>query len=321
MDSLARMTQILALLEANPQGISGEKLAQACNISWAQLQKDLETMTLATENPIPLYTDTDELSSDSDPELTPQSKWFLETSCKRNCPVFLTVGETLQILDGLDLIQHYQKKTNSLRQKISAGLDLNQQESFRYIKGTMTPVERMDEEILRIISLAIRCRKKIRFNFNSRVTIAAPLGVVYYSRLRQWYFVAQIDQMIKTYNFSKIENMLQTTDSFTYPESFSLQEWLAPRWGMEFGESMHVKVRFLNRSQTFAKVRKDVAHRRCHLTEGDGGKILIFEDDVIGKNEFIAWILGFGSAAEVLEPVKLRQEILARIKTALARYS
>ncbi|MGI6451296.1 MAG: WYL domain-containing protein [Desulfitobacteriia bacterium] len=85
--------------------------------------------------------------------------------------------------------------------------------------------------------------------------------------------------------------------------TFPYEEWLAPQWGMEFGEPLKVKVRFSNRAQTMAKVRKDTAHRKCRLTEEEGGQTLLYEDTGIGKNEFIAWILGFGSAAEVLEPL------------------
>jgi predicted DNA-binding transcriptional regulator YafY len=52
----------------------------------------------------------------------------------------------------------------------------------------------------------------------------------------------------------------------------------------------------------------------------NGGQSLLYEDTIIGKNEFMAWVLGFGSAAEVLEPKDLREEILTRVKNTLARY-
>lgn len=88
---------------------------------------------------------------------------------------------------------------------------------------------------------------------------------------------------------------------------------------MEYGEPFEVKVRFSNRSQTISKLKKDIAHREARITEEENGSVL-FEDRIIGKNEFIAWILGFGSAPEALEPLALRKEILRRIQEALARY-
>jgi len=320
MDSLLRMEKILALIEANPQGISGRELAQACNVPWTVMQKDLNAISLATENPIPLYTDADDVGDDEDQALSPETKWYMETSGQRNSPLHLTVGETLQILDGLDFMEQKHAKKVSLKQKITAALDLSQEGNYRYIKGNMTPVERMDEEILRTVEQAIRYRRKVSFEFNSGLVVAAPLGLVYYSRLRQWYLAVNSDDTVKTYNLARIANVKEEQAPFVYPEGFSLRDWLAPQWGMEFGEPFQVKVRFTNRAQTFAKVRKDVAHRQCRLTEEDGGKSLIYEDTVIGRNEFIAWLLGFGSAAEVLEPEELRQEILLRIKETLARY-
>lgn len=97
------------------------------------------------------------------------------------------------------------------------------------------------------------------------------------------------------------------------------QLWLGPRWGMEYGDLIRVKVRFLNRSQTVAKLRKDVAHRSSELTTLEDGSILL-QDNIIGVNEFITWVLGFGSAAEIIEPVELRELILDRIRKTLGNY-
>lgn len=320
MNSLFRMERILALIEAN-QGISGQELADACDVPWALMQKDLETISWYIDNPIPLYTDDDELNGDGTGDLSPRTRLFLESSQRRNAPVHWTVGESLQILDALDFIHERETKRISLKQKISAGLDLSQEGTHRYLKGRLAPVERIDDEILLTVEQAINRHRKISFEFNSKPVIAAPLGLVYYSRLRQWYLAAGTGELIKTYNFAKIQKLQEVAELSIYPEGFSLRKWLAPRWGMEFGEPLQVKVRFLKRSQTFAKVHKDAAHRPCTLTEENGGQCLIYEDMVIGKNEFLAWILGFGSAAEVLEPLQLRDEIVARVKDCLANYT
>ncbi len=184
----------------------------------------------------------------------------------------------------------------------------------------MAPVKGINDEELLLVEKAIISRRQINFTHKSRPITAEPLGLVYYSRLRQWYLVALADSMIKTYNLSLLEGIKELSKTFIYPPDFSLNAWLAPRWGMEFGNPMRVKVRFINRSQTLAKVRKDVAHRQCVLKEENGGKTLLYEDTVIGENEFMAWILGFGSAAEVLEPIEIRNQIIARVQASLANY-
>lgn len=328
MESFLRMEKIIALLEANPQGLRGEELARRCSVPWAVMEKDLATILEATENPIPLYSEADGLRDSQ--VITPRTRWYLDTTCKRNSPVHLTIGETLQIINSLDFIQQKNKNNNyksnspkitgSLSEKLTAALDLKEQGVFRYSKGGMAPFEPIEEDCLLTVEQAINHFKKISFYSHAERIVCAPLGIIYYSRLRRWYLAVMVDNIIKTYSLARIQNIREEQESFTYPQDFSLREWLAPQWGMEFGKPLQVKIRFSNRAQTMAKVRKDTAHRRCRLTEEEGGKTLLYEDTVIGKNEFIAWILGFGSAAEVLEPLELRRELGARIKDTLARY-
>jgi hypothetical protein len=321
MDPHLRMEKILAVIEANP-GINGQEIAAICALPWGIIKKDLKTLSLAIENTIPLYSDPDgEDMMDDDWEINikPETRWFLETHTRRNVPLHLTLGEALQVLD-LPHVNEKHPKLQLLKQQLFDSLDLVHRGTYRYIKGNMVPVEGIDGEILLLLEQAIIGRRQIAFTYYTNPYIAGPLGLVYYSRLRQWYLVAQDGELSKTYNLSKMQGIKELTQSFKYPVDFSLSAWLAPRWGMEFGEPLQVKVRFINRSQTIAKVRKDVAHRQCVLKEENGGQTLLYEDIVIGKNEFIAWILGFGSAAEVLEPPELRTEIISRVKAALANY-
>ncbi len=337
-----RMEQILAVIEANP-GITGQDIAAACAVPWSTIQNDLTILLSVTENRIPLYTNADgpEITGDDDDDdedyddddedddddddddlddtIKPEHRWFLENYTRRNVPLHLTLGEALQVLD-LPYIDEKHPKLLSLKQKILDNLDLDHQGSCRYIKGNMAPAAGVSGEILLFLEQAVKRRHEISFIYKSKPGTAAPLGLIYYSRLRQWYLVALAEGIYKTFSLSKMQGIRELPRPFKYPEDFSLRTWLAPRWGIEFGEPMQVKVRFSNRSQTFAKVRKDVAHRQCVLSEENGGQTLLYEDTIIGKNEFIAWILGFGSAAEVLEPSELRGEIIARVRAALTNY-
>ena len=156
-------------------------------------------------------------------------------------------------------------------------------------------------------------------SFNGRKITVDPLGIVYYSRLRYWYLAARQGDIIKTYHLNNIQEVHETNEAFVYPEGFSLKTWFGPRWGMEYGDLIGVKVRFLNRAQTWAKVRKDVAHRTSELAVLEDGSLL-FQDNIIGVNEFITWVLGFGSAAEILEPIELRELILKRVRETLGNY-
>ncbi|WP_088188142.1 WYL domain-containing protein [Desulfosporosinus sp. FKA] len=321
MDMIERLEKIMALIEAHPEGLTGKALSEACGVPWGTMKQNLRALLFSPEHSIPLYTDHDESNDESGEDLlSPDVKWFMRTAEKRFTPVHLNVREALGVLKALEVLQEENFLIESLKQKILSGFDLGtDEEAYRYIKGDYTPLEPIKGEIFASIENAVQTNRKLNIIFKGRSITVDPLGIVYYSRLRKWYFVARQGDTIKNYNLNNIIEVSETDQVYTYPEGFSLKTWFGPRWGVEYGELIRVKVRFLNRSQTLAKVRKDVAHRKCKLIPKDDGS-LIFEDMIIGTNEFINWILGFGSAAEILEPNELRKLIFDQICETLENY-
>ena len=320
MDLIERMGKIMALIEAHPEGICGRALADGCGVPWGTMKQDLKVLVSWIENPIPLYTDHDEGNDEAEDDIfLPEVKWFIAATQKRYTPVHLNVREAVGVLGTLNFLHEENVLKEGLRQKILSGFDLGEEETYRYIKGELTPIEPIQGKTFPIIENAIRINRRLTILFNGRKITVDPLGIVYYSRLRCWYLAARQGDIIKTYHLSNVQEVHETSESFVYPEGFSLKAWFGPRWGMEYGELIRVKVRFLNRAQTLAKVRKDVAHRTSEITTLEDGSIL-FQDSIIGANEFISWILGFGSAAEILEPMELRELILERVRGALGNY-
>lgn len=320
LDSINRMGKIMALLEAHPEGLTGRSLADGCGVPWGTMKQDLKVLASSIESSFPLYTDHDE-GNDGDEEdlFQPEVKWFMAAAEKRYTPVHLNVREAVGVLSALDFLQEENALKEGLRHKILSGFDLEEEESYRYIKGGLTPLEPIEGNTFPLIENAISKNKRLSLEFNGREIHVDPLGIVYYSRLRCWYLVARQGEKVKTYHLKNVREVKVTNDSFVYPDEFSLKTWLGPRWGMEYGDLIRVKVRFLNRSQTLSKLRKDVVHRSSDLTTLEDGSVL-FQDDIIGVNEFITWVLGFGSAAEILEPVELRDLILERIRKTLGNY-
>ncbi len=339
MISVEHLEKIIALLLVHSQkGITVSALADACGIPLGILQQDLKAILNSTELQLPIYTDQDEAyregvrdsdsaesarEEDCDSEallVNPHVRWYLLEREGVNPLIHLNTEEGLAILGALNLLKDSPEK-DLLHEKILANFPLEKESSSRYIKGNMAPLRPIDPELFSLIESAVLQERRVAISYEGKEEeiFLDPLGLAYYSRLRCWYLVAQQTAIIKTFHLNKILRVSKLKEKFTYPEGFSLKKWFAPRWGMEYGEPFEVKVRFYNRSQTISKLKKDVAHRQSRLTEEENGSVL-FEDRIIGKNEFIAWILGFGSAAEVLEPLELRKEILARIQAALGRY-
>jgi predicted DNA-binding transcriptional regulator YafY len=320
MDMIERLEKIMALIEAHPEGLSGKALSEACGVPWGTMKQDLKVLVFSPDYSIPLYTDHDESHDESGEDLlSPDVKWFLGSLEKRFTPVHLNVREAVGVLGALEILQEENAIKESLKQKILTGFDLGDEEIYRYIKGEFTPLEPIRGEVFACIEKAIHVNRQLLISFKGRDITVDPLGIVYYSRLRKWYLVSRQGETIKNYNLNNIIDVREKNELFVYPEGFSLKEWFSPRWGMEYGDLIKVKVRFLNRSQTLLKLRKDVAHRASQLKTLEDGSVL-FEDNIIGVNEFIHWILGFGSAAEILEPTELRKLILEHIRRTLENY-
>lgn len=318
MESLERIEKILAILEVSPQGLSGQELADVCGVPWLTMQEDLQALD-AGDAWVPLYSDHDESDDEIGEDIfQPQVKWFLQKGYERYSLVRLNICEALGALNALEFLPEKSLDKSRLKEKILTGFDLARQESYRLVKGNMSPLQPIPEGFP-LIEAAIIKENKLQVQWNDRTLKVEPLGLIYYSKLRHWYLVAREQGVIKNYNLANIKEMELLSEEFAYPDGFSLKEWFKYRWGTEYGEPIQVKVKFLDRSQTIAKVKKDVAHRTSRLTIQNNGSLL-FEDTIIGENEFIAWILGFGSTAEVLEPIEMRQAIRERIREALARY-
>ncbi len=313
MDSIVRIMKTIALLAANPQGISGGELARVCGIPWPTLKKDLEYISQS----YPVYTDRDDSGSDED-IFQPDVVWYPVEPFEQYLPVTLGVQEAFVLLRALELLGESPERSR-LREKLIGRLGLEPSNEYRLIKGSMVPVRPIDSEVFPILDLAVNECRQVSFSFGERKAVVDPLGLVFYSRLRHWYLLAREGETVKTFNLQKAANMRLTSNRFSRPD-FEIKDWMSLHWGMEYGEPMRVKVRFANRSHTFDKVRKDTAHRGSKLTVSDDGNTMLMEDTVIGFNEFVTWVLGFGSAAEVLEPPELRRAVRDRVTEVLEVY-
>lgn len=326
MTSVERIEKIIALLSAHSaQGISVAELAKACAVPLSTIQQDLEMMLNSLEVHLPIYTDQDELDDqergDQEKHLfEPHVKWYLLQMDSHRSLFHIDIGETLALVDTLNLLATESPEKEALKQKLLAPFDFEQEGSYRLIKGNLIPLESIASELFLDLENAILQKQKIQFEYGEKTVVAEPLGLVYYSRLRCWYLAARHEGIIKSYHLNKIENTIKLSESFERADDFDLKAWLAPHWGMEFGKPMAVKVRFYKRAQTLDKLQKDVAHRPSCKLRQEQENSWIMEDLIIGENEFITWLLGFGSAAEVLEPEELRSKMRERVSQALNQY-
>jgi predicted DNA-binding transcriptional regulator YafY len=116
----------------------------------------------------------------------------------------------------------------------------------------------------------------------------------------------QANGAIRTFAVERIGSASVTRSRFTPPPQETLDEMNSTAFQLIFGEPQLVRIRFSPAQAPY------IAERQWHpsqLTERrpDGGLILSLQ--VGSLWEVKRWLFGWGSAAEVLEPLALREEI------------
>ncbi len=122
---------------------------------------------------------------------------------------------------------------------------------------------------------------------------------------------------VRIFALDRIRLLSETRARFEVPEDFDLEAFLRPSLGMFQGEPVRVKVWFA--PEVAGYIRETVWHETQEVTVQEDGSVL-FEAEVAGLEEIRFWVMGWGSAAEVLEPEALREAVRAEARAMAERY-
>ena len=128
-------------------------------------------------------------------------------------------------------------------------------------------------------------------------------------------------EAMRTYKVERIRSATLTQDRYEIPDDFDPDAWLANSWGIWSSDSTPTALVRLRFDASVAhRVREAVWHRSQKLTELKGGGVELTVT-VAGVVEIQPWIMSWGGAVEVFEPVELREAIAASVRDAAARYA
>ncbi len=124
---------------------------------------------------------------------------------------------------------------------------------------------------------------------------------------------------VRHWKVDRIEDVDVTRVPFQRPADFDLESHLAGSLGIYHGkENVRVRARFTTSAARYIREKRMHASQRV-IQERDGSAIA--EWTLSNTVEAKSFLLSFGSAAEVLEPEGLRQEIAAEVAAMAERYS
>lgn len=135
------------------------------------------------------------------------------------------------------------------------------------------------------------------------------------------YLIGKSEKMgkIAAFKLSRIEAAADTTQPVEYPDNFNEEELLQLAWGIWQGDSAEtVKLRFKHGIAT-----RRLQETKWHPTEKielcDNGD-LIWSAQIADWQEMLPWIRGWGADCEVLEPVKLKGQIVRHVRRMMKQY-
>lgn len=122
---------------------------------------------------------------------------------------------------------------------------------------------------------------------------------------------------VRTFALDRIKDFRVLDESFDVPEDFSLEDYLQTAFRVMTGRPEKVVVWF--RKSAAQVVKERIWHPTQEIREQEDGHLVVTLEVPINY-EVISWILGFGTAARVLEPESLRNHVMQELACSLEAY-
>lgn len=125
---------------------------------------------------------------------------------------------------------------------------------------------------------------------------------------------------LRTLKVERIERIEMTRDPYEIPDDFDPHDLLANAWGIWYSENKPVEVVLRFHPRVAARVRETQWHRSEQVEEQPDG-YLIWRARVAEPKEMMPWLRGWGADCEVLEPKELREKFCVEAQRLVEIYS
>ncbi|MHB8202092.1 MAG: helix-turn-helix transcriptional regulator [Desulfomonilaceae bacterium] len=318
---MARQWKIIGLMETHRSGVSGNDLASKLDVPARTVYRDLDALQTAG---FPLYTEKEGKNS----------VWKLLDTFRKDFPLPLTATELMALHMSRDLLSIFdgtvfRDSIETLFQKVKAALLPETLAYVENISGTLKvnfgPTKNFSgfRDIVKGLSDATASRKRVEITYKAVSTGRQTKRKV--DPYQVWvmngafYLIAfcHIRNAVRTFAMDRIKGYKVLDESFVLPDDFNLEDYLQTAFRVMRGEPQKVKFRL--KPGAAHVVRERIWHPTQELRNlSDGGVEISVEVPI--NYEIISWIMGFGSAAEVIEPDSLRKRIMQEHDTAARQY-
>lgn len=320
-NQVSRQWKILKLLESHKRGLSAAQIAARVGVPLRTVYRDLEAIH---EAGFPIYNDREDKNS----------YWKFVEGFRSHLPVPLTATELMSLHMSRDILRVFegtifQESIESLFDKVQATLP---PETLRYLETIskkfrvgLAPAKdyRALNEQVSALSDATAQKKRVEISYRALSTGEELIRRV--DPYQMWamngtfYLIGycHLRCQVRTFAMDRIKLFTILDESFEVPEDFSLEDYLQTAFRVMTGKPEVVKVWF--RASAAQVVKERIWHPTQEIRDQDDGSVVVTLEAPVNY-EVISWILGFGSAAKVLDPESLRKHICEELDLAVSGY-
>jgi predicted DNA-binding transcriptional regulator YafY len=314
---VSRTWRLIRLLESS-RGCTLGELQETLGCSRRTVMRDLRGLE---EAGLPIYDERDGR----------EKRWKFVDGFTRQLPPPFTLTEVMALYFARSLVRPLRgtpvhDSLNAVFQKIAQLLPaetkalLDQiEESFVSRSGPYKDYRR-HRELLELVSRAQRERRILQVRYRSFARQetterrVAPYRLCYFRG--GLYVIGHDDRRaeVRIFALERIQKAELTSERFQVPKSFDFEAYMESAFGIFRGPETHVRIAFQ------ASSAHAIAEREWHPSqriETRRNGTLVLSLRVADTLELRRWILSFGSEAEVLEPLSLRNEIRDEVQTLL----
>ena len=318
-DRLARMTRILSLLNAHPDGIKPAEIARRVDSSVRTVYRDLRS--IEGELGMPLWSE--------------GGSWGMEANAFLP-PLKLTRSEAMAVVLSARLMVRYADKYDpdlaaafeKLAEILPAALGEHVARTLDVL--SKRPTDDVFSQHVRLLTQAWAERRVVSLDYEP--ANYAPEAVPRTARVRPYLIEPSLQthalyligwdetrNAIRTFKIERIRDVSLTPDPFPPPEAGLIEGMFGRAWDIIADqEPVEVVLRFS--PSVAARVREARWHPSEVVAEEADGS-LSWRAVVAGPIEIRLWILSWGDNVEVLAPASLRDDVAATHARAAAGYA
>lgn len=175
------------------------------------------------------------------------------------------------------------------------------------------------------INKAIMNKKKIKINYTSigedkkdtKVRVVHPYGIFDYEGSTYFYGYCELRRDVRFFKLNRINDYKLLNENFSINVKYDIRKVVSKSFGIVNDESINIILKIY---YPMSEIVKERYYSVQHSIEEIDENTIIFKAKMKGYKEIKSWILSMGSLAEVIEPVKLKNDIMDEVKAIMRLY-